>query len=173
MLHVDHAAENRENPRVRANVPESPGCKRRLSISLLQSSGYVFRRIRQPATLQRLHDYDRDVPLVQLFVKIFCIHVPLSVSMLPVIVIHLNLHEIIMVRVGKSEQGVELRLVAMERESQLAYSACLSLFHQEIHHSVIHVADVESIHSASSDGVEEIEIDVVGLQVLEGVLIHL
>ena len=68
---------------------------------------------------------------------------------------------------------VELFLVSVERKTELAYLAFLALREQEIHHSIILEPGFEAFRSASSEGMQQIVVDVVGLQVFERVLVEL
>ena len=59
----------------------------------------------------------------------------------------------------------------MHREAEIAYAAGLALAHQEFHHSVVHRAAAPVVPVA--DDMDQIVVDVVGLEILEGVVVHL
>ena len=61
----------------------------------------------------------------------------------------------------------------MVGESEVADAACLALFQQEVEQSVIDETAFEILHATAADGVQQIVVDVVHLQFLEGSLIHL
>ena len=64
--------------------------------------------------LKRLHDHNRDFPLVQLVVQVLGIDITLAVGVLPVEVVHLDLYEIPVVLVVQLQEFVELLLVSVE-----------------------------------------------------------
>ena len=75
--------------------------------------------------------------------------------------------------VVQADELVELAGRAVEGEAQVADAACLLFLDEEIHHAVLHVALFESGHAAAADGVQEVVVEIVRLQLLEGVLVHL
>ena len=114
MLLIYHSAEDCQDSRVRSHEPERPRSKRCFRITLLQPVRDALRRIGQTATLKRLHDHNRDFPLVQLVVQVLGIDITLAVGVLPVEVVHLDLHEIPVVLVVQLQEFVELLLVSVE-----------------------------------------------------------
>ena len=113
-------------------------------------------------------------PLVQFLIQIGRIGVAPAVGVVPVHIIHLYLDEVKMVfpAVVQADELVELRRTAVEREAQVADAARLPLLVQELHHPVLHVALAEGFHAAAADGVQEIVVEVVRLELHKGVLIH-
>ena len=68
---------------------------------------------------------------------------------------------------------VEFGRTAVERKAHLAYLALLPLLQHEIHHPVVHIALLEGCDSALAYGMHQVVVEVVGLHLVEGVVIHL
>ena len=95
-----------------------------------------------------------------------------AVGMAPVHVIHLDLDKVPVVFPVQGQEFVQRLLVAMERESQLADGPFLPLLEQEIHHPVFNITHLESAISATADGMQEVVVDIIRLQLLERVAVH-
>ena len=67
---------------------------------------------------------------------------------------------------------VEYILRAVERKAQVAYAACFTFFHQEVYHAVFYVAGTESLDAAVANGVEQVVVNVVHLQLLKRTVVH-
>ena len=78
-----------------------------------------------------------------------------------------------MVLVVGLDKFVELRLGSVEGEAHVADAAGLALLHQELHHAVVYVALAEGRVAAASDGVHQVVVKVVRLQLVEGIPVHL
>ena len=94
------------------------------------------------------------------------------VGIVPVQIVQLYLHEVPMIFLIEGQHLVEHRLLTMERETEVTYAACLTLFHQIIHHAVLDIAADKLIITASN-GMQQIVVDIVYLQLLQRVMIHL
>ncbi len=97
------------------------------------------------------------------------------VGIAPVDIVHLYLRKIPMIFVMKSHHLVELILSAMERPTQVADTSSLAFLHEEIKDTVVDEAllkvTLAILHAAK--GMEQVIIDVVYLQFLERLAIHL
>ena len=71
-----------------------------------------------------------------------------------------------------SQHLVKNLLLTMKGETEVSDTARLSLFQQIVHHAIIHIAAIELFH-ASSDSVQQIVVEIIHLQLLQGVMIHL
>ena len=89
--------------------------------------------------------------------------------MLPVHIVHLYLHEIPMIFVMQSEEMVKCLLAPVERKAQMAYPSCLAFLQHEVHHPVVHVTLLECLHSATSDGMQKIIVEIIRPQLLHRV----
>ena len=80
----------------------------------------------------------------------------------------LNLHKVPFVFVVVCEQIVEHRHIAVIGETEVAYSACLTLGEQEVEHAVVDIPFAQHLHAvvAHTHGVEQIIVDVIRLQLL-------
>ena len=72
-----------------------------------------------------------------------------------------------------AEQPVEDLDVAMIGESEVADAPSLTLFHAEVQHAVVDITSPEGIHATTTDRVQQVVVDVVHLQLLHRVAIHL
>ena len=130
----------------------------------------MIRHPRQATAQERLHDDGRDVPFVQLAVEVFRIHVARG-GVLPVEVVELDLHEV--PRNAHVEHVVEHLHVPMEGPAQVADPSLGTLLQHEVEHAILDVAILEKLDAAAStDGVHQVVVQVVGLQVLQGLVEH-
>ena len=173
-IHVGHAAQSAQDARVGAAEAESPGRDRLVGLALLHLLGDGIRDVGQTTAQQGFHDDDRDAALVQFFIEIGSIGISPAVGMVPVDEVHCNLDEVPVVSpaVVQGDEFVEFSGCAMEGESQIADASCFLLLDEEFHHPVLHVALFESRDAATADGVQEIIVEIVRLQLLEGILVH-
>ena len=77
-----------------------------------------------------------------------------------------------MVFVVTAQHLIEHRFLPVERETEVADAASLTLLHQEVHHTVVHIASIELVHTAA-DGVQQVIVQIVHLQLLHRVAVHL
>ena len=105
------------------------------------------RKFRQTTAEQRFHDDCGDVQVGQAFVEIIGVDVVLVdiVCMLPVDVVHLNLHEVPVIFVMIVEEPFDDALVAVERESEVTDAAGFALFLHKVDGSVVDVAFLEGV----------------------------
>ena len=61
---------------------------------------------------------------------------------------------------------------SVERETQVADPAGFTFLDQIIEHAVLDIAGTEGFDTAVSDRVQQIIVDIIGLQVLERLLVH-
>ena len=92
--------------------------------------------------------------------------------MIPVEIVHLNLHEVPVYGVVHRHGGIEHLLLSVEGEAEVAYASCLAFCHQVVEHSVVDEALVEVVHAVAYRVQEQI-VDIVGLQFAHRVVIHL
>ena len=71
------------------------------------------------------------------------------------------------------EEPVEDFHVAVVGEAEVADAASLALFQEEVEQAVVEEAGAEVVHAAASHGVQQVVVDVVYLQSLEGAAVHL
>ena len=71
-----------------------------------------------------------------------------------------------------TEHLVEHVYVTVERPPEVPYPPLVALPEQEIQHAVVHETPVEQLHASPSDGVEQVIVDVVNLQVGERTAVH-
>ena len=140
----------------------------------LQFGGQILRQIRKASAQQGFHDDGGNLQLLQLVVEVVGVNIVFAdlVGEVPVQIVQLYLHEIPMVLVVQGKNLVEHLLLAMKRETEVADAAGLSLLHEEVHHAVVHITRVELLHSAAN-GVQQVVVDIVHLQLLHGVAVHL
>ena len=174
-VHAGHAAEDAENPGVGADEAERPGGSGLVGFPLLEIIRDVGRDIREPSAEERLHHDDRNLPLVQFRVEVVGIHVPLPVRVFPVDIVHFNLAEIPddLPAVIEFHELVEGILVAVEGESEVPDPSLFLLSAQEFEHSVFDIPLVEGLDAAAADRMEKVIVEIVRLEVLEGVFVHL
>ena len=77
-----------------------------------------------------------------------------------------------MVLLVEGQHLVEHFLLTVERESQVTNAACLALLQQIVHYAIIHIAPVKLLHAATY-GMQQIVVDVINLQLLHRVVVHL
>ena len=92
--------------------------------------------------------------------------------MAPVEVVHLDLHEVPMVFILMVEQVIKHAHVAVVGEAQVADATGLALLQQELQQAVVHEALLQGIQSPAAHAVQQVVVDVVHLEPLEGLLIH-
>ena len=171
MLQIGHAAQHGQYLFRRAGEAERPRGDARFGPALLEMRGDVIGHVREPSAEQRFHDDRLNAALCQLPVQIFGIDV-VSRRMLPVHVIELNLHEIPMRPLVHRQHLVEDVHRSVERKSQIADTARFPLSEQKVQHPVVDIAGAERVDSAVADRMQQIVVDIVHLQVLEGLPIH-
>ena len=93
--------------------------------------------------------------------------------MLPVHIVELNLYEVPMVFLVQFHQGIKAGLVSVKGESEISDASLLPLLHQEIHHPIVHESFIKLCHASAADGVEEIVVQMVGLEIVQRVMVHL
>ena len=110
---------------------------------------------------------------LQLSVQITGIHITVInlVGIVPVQVVQLYLYEVPVIFVVHGKYLVKYRFLTMEGETKVADASCLTLFHQEVHHAVINITTIKLIH-ASTNSMQQIVVDIVYLQFLQGFLVH-
>ena len=92
--------------------------------------------------------------------------------MAPIQEIHLNLHEVPVILVIVVDEPVKRLHVAMIRESQMANAARLTLANEEIEQAIVDETAVQVLHPALPYAVQQVIIDVLYPQFLEGILIQ-
>ena len=92
--------------------------------------------------------------------------------MAPVDIVQLDLDKIPVHLLVHGQDLVEDLLRPVEREAQVADAARLTLLHQVVDHPVLDVAGTEGLDAPIADRVQQVIVEIIGLQVLEGVLIH-
>ena len=175
MLHVGHSTEYGEHALRCSCISECPRGHSLLGVACLEVAHEELRQFRQSAAEQRLHDDGRYAPLLQFGIEVTGVGVAAVdfVGEVPVEIIEFDLNEIPLVFVVVLEQMVEDGYGAVIGESEIAYASGLPLFQEEVEHAVVDVSVVEFLDAASSDGVEKIVVDVIYLQFLHGVAVHL
>ena len=132
---------------------------------------------REASAEERLHDHGGNRALVKELVERLGVDVA-RVDLLRVVPVHpveLYLHEVPVDLLVHREGVAEHRLVAVEREPQVADAPGLAFLEQEIEHTVVDEAAVEHLHrvlAAAADRMEQVEVDVVGVQEAQGRLVH-
>ena len=95
----------------------------------------------------------------------------------PIQVVELNLDKIPLVLVVVVQQIVKHGNFAMIGETQIADDAFLALLHQVVEDAVVDIALPEQFHGllagAAANGVQQHVVDVIDLELFEGVLEHL
>ena len=61
---------------------------------------------------------------------------------------------------------------SMERETQITDTSGFTFFNQVIQHSVVDITSTEGFNTTISNRVQQIIINIIGLQVLERLLVH-
>lgn len=104
-------------------------------------------------------------------IQIFGIDI-IARSMPPVGIVELDLHEIPVYAVVHGQYFIKHVRCSVKRKPQVPDTPGLAFFHQKINHTVVDVPCPECLDAAIADGVQQIIIDVVHLQVLERFPIH-
>ena len=93
----------------------------------------------------------------------------------PVNVVHLYLHEVPyhFSAVVHLHESVEFLCRSVEGEAQVAYATGLFFLAEEVKHTVLYIPLVECLPAATSYGVEEVVVEVVCLELLERIVVHL
>ena len=140
----------------------------------LQLSHQILWQVSQTTTQQRFHDDSRDATLLEFVIEVAGIDIVLAdlVGIIPVQVVQLYLHEVPVVFVLQGEHLIKHRLLTMERETEVTDTTSLTLLHQKVHDTVVHITAIELVHT-TTDGVQQIVVDIVHLQLLHRVLVHL
>ena len=76
-----------------------------------------------------------------------------------------------MVFVVGFQKFVEHFPLSVKGEAQVSYASFLPLFEKKIQHTVVNVSVLEVFHTFS-DAVQEVVVQVVGPEVLEGLAVH-
>ena len=110
---------------------------------------------------------------MEFFIKVAGIYIILAylVGIVPIQIVQFYLYKIPLVFVCQGKHLVKYCLFTMERETQVTDSANLALLHQIINNAIVDIATLKLIHT-STNGVKQIVIDIVNLQLLHRVLIH-
>ena len=172
MFHIGHAAEHCEHTREGGGKAESPRRDALLRAVLLEAGVEIVGERRQAASEQWFHHHYGDAALVQLVVEV--IGIVINARGVAVIdIIQLNLHEIPMKFVVARQQVVESLDVAVIGEAEVADAPCFALLHQKIEQIVVD----EALHEggkplADAYDVQQIVVDVVGLQFHKRIAIH-
>ena len=127
--------------------------------------------IREAPSQQRLHNDRRNIALHQFIIQIIRIHIA-SRSMFPIHIIKLYLYKIPFHLIMQGQRIIICIYRTMKRESQITDTPCLPFLQQKFHHSIINIPCFESLCSATADGVEQIVINIIRLQILERLAIH-
>ena len=175
VLHIGHSREHGIDARGRAGIAEGPRGDAVFGVALLELVGHELRHVGESSAEQRLHHGGRNAALLQFAVEIAGIGVAFVdfVGVVPVEVVEFNHHEIPLVFVVPRKERVEHGDVAVVGESEVANASGLALFGQIVEHSIVDIALAEGFHSAAADAVEQVEVDVIDLQLLERIFIHL
>ena len=175
MFGARHAGEDGHHLRMGAAEAERPLCERRLRV---EGGEFLRERVvvaREAAAEQRLHDDDGDVELRERLVEVLGVEVA-RVHLLrvaPVDVVHLDLHEVPLVRAVALDAPLERLGVAVVGEAEAADAALCAQLGAPVQGAVFEVAPGERLEAAVANGVEEVVVDVVRLEELERVLEHL
>ena len=171
MLHISHTAQYGEHILVRTGKAERPRSHAVLRTALFQTRHDMLRHVRQTAAQQGLHDYGRYSALDKLAIEIFGIDIR-SRRMPPVNVVELYLHEVPMHLVVHGKHFVEHVHRTVERESEIADAPCFTLLNQEFYHSILDITLAECLYASVADGMQQVIVDIVRLQVLERLAVH-
>ena len=144
---------------------------------MLQDGCNVVVYVCQASAQQWFHDNGRDVTLRQFAIQVFGIDVALMffLGMTPIDIVELDLYHVpsISAFVMKLEQIVEYLHISVERETQVADASFLALFQQMVEHAIVQEASFELFHTSHTDAMQKHVVDVVHLQFLERVFVHL
>ena len=78
-----------------------------------------------------------------------------------------------MVFVVPGEERVEDLHFTMIGEAEVADAPCGAFLHEVVEDAVVHVSGVECIHASSADGMQQVIVDIVYLQLAHGIVVHL
>ena len=67
---------------------------------------------------------------------------------------------------------IEHLFLSMERETEVTDATCLSFLLQEIHDTIVNISAIELLHS-TTNGMQQIIVNIVDLQFLHRVEVHL
>ena len=139
----------------------------------LKLGGKILRQICQATTQQRLHDNSGYTLLRKFCIKIAGIDITLAylVGIVPVKIVELYLHEVPVILIMHGEHLIEDTLLSVERESKITDTSCLALFKKEIHDAIVDITSMKLIH-ASTNGMQQIIVDIIHLEFLHRVKIH-
>ena len=171
VLHVGHTAEHGKHIGLCAKEAECPRGNATLGTALFQTAHDVVREFGQTATKERFHHHYGYTPLDALCVEVFGTDAA-TLGNMPVHIVHLQEHEVPMIGIVQGKEFVEHLLGTVERPSKMTDTACLALLLEEVQHTVVHVALAEIVHTSATQGVKQIVVDVVHLQLTEGAVIH-
>ena len=177
MFHEVHATEGREDARIHAEVSERPGRQAAVGVMLFEHGCRMVLKFSQSSAKERLHDNNGDIALGQGIVEVLGVDVFgfYLVGVVPVDIVHLYLCEVPVVLVVEGHHLVELALLAVERPAEVADAAGLAFLEEEVKDTVVDEAFLKVtlaiLHAA--EGVEQVVVDVVDLQVLERLVVHL
>ena len=87
--------------------------------------------------------------------------------MAPVDIVQLDLDKIPVHLLVHGQDLVEDLLRPVEREAQVADAARLTLLHQVVDHPVLDVAGPEGLDAPVADRVQQVIVEIIGLQILE------
>ena len=162
VLHIGHTTQCTEHIRIRATETECPRSHTVLRLSLLQSSHQVVRNIRQSATQQRLHNHHRDIALRQFIIHILSRHRSPH-SMVPIQVVHLNLHEVprIVTSIMLLHTPVKRLLITVEREAQMTNPASLLFLPQEVIHTILEETLLRKFQTTLPHHVHQVVVNIV------------
>ena len=150
LLNAGHAGKHRDQTVEVRGEPHGPRRAGRFRLRRFQDFLYAFRRIRQHAALDRLHDDDGLV----VFPRRFVTGPGLNGRIFPVAVIDLELYELhFRVRL---QNGFQFLRRGMERETDMTDLAFLLLFL----HEGPHIEVVEKFRAALAEIVQQIEIEI-------------
>ena len=170
MLHVGHAAEDGQNHIRGACEAEGPGCDAALGVLLLEAGGDAVGDVGQTAAEQGLHDDGGNAALAELAVEVLGVDVA-GGCVVPVEVVELDLDEVPVDVIVHGQHFVEDLLLSVEGPAEVADAAGFTLLYEEVQHAVVDVSLVEVLHGLA-DGVQQVIVDVVCLQVDERLAVH-
>ena len=171
MLHIRHTTQHRQHQFRGTGKAKCPRCHTIFRATLFKTRHDMSGHIREASSQQRFHNDRRNIALHQFIIQIIRIHIA-SRSMFPIHIIKLYLYKIPFHFIVQGECIIICVYRTVKRESQIADTPRLPLFQQKFHHSVINIPCLESLRSATTDGVEQIVIDIIRLQILERLAIH-
>ena len=171
VFQVGHAAQDGQYACRCPGKTERPGGDAQLRKALFEASHDVFGHLGEASSEERFHDDGGDVPFLQLGIEVVGVDI-VARGIAPVEVVELYLHEVPVYPVVHGEHLVEHVLRAVEGEAQVADASCLALLHEVVYHPVLNVALAEGLDASVPDGMEEVVVDVVDLELLERPSVH-